>query len=98
MESAAPPAFCYRCPVIERSQRMFRKSAKVPAPRIGAPKETTSLALCFAIALAWSILLALLSFTSRWQDHVEAKGFDELTIITAPKASKFPITIVGIDE
>jgi adenylate cyclase len=77
---------------------LFRKTTNAHAPRIGAPKETTSLALCIVIALAWSVVLALLSFTARWQDHVEARGFDELTFVTAPSASKFPITIVGIDE
>jgi adenylate cyclase len=39
-----------------------------------------------------------LSLTARWQDYLEARGFDELTNLAAPRQSKFPITIVGIDE
>jgi adenylate cyclase len=76
---------------------MFRKPANAKPPRIGAPKETTSLALCVAVALAWSVVLALLSFSARWQD-LEGRGFDELTSVTAPRQSRFPVTIVGIDE
>ena len=51
------------------------------------------LAIAFAVALAF----VAAPFTVPW--HVlELKGFDTLTRATAPNASRFPITIVAIDE
>jgi len=38
-----------------------------------------------------------LALTRPWHG-LELKGFDQLTVATAPRASRLPITIVGIDE
>lgn len=50
-----------------------------------------------AIALATLTLFALLSAWDGWR-LIEAKGFDLLTVASAPGRSALPITIVGIDE
>ena len=46
--------------------------------------------------VAWALLF-LASFSSQWQ-LLENKGFDLLSVYTAPMQSTLPITIVGIDE
>jgi adenylate cyclase len=74
------------------------KTAGKPARSVGSPpRETTSLALAIGIAVAWCVGLGLLSTTAQW-GQIEARGFDQLTIVAAPNRSTFPITIVGIDE
>lgn len=50
-----------------------------------------------AAALAVAATYALAAFTAPW-GLVERKGFDALTRHTAPGASRFPITVVAIDE
>lgn len=49
------------------------------------------------LAVAVWILLSLASLNSQWQS-LEHKGFDLLSVYTAPMQSTLPITIVGIDE
>ncbi len=49
------------------------------------------------LASAIGLSLAALSFSASWQ-LLERKGFDLLSVVTAPRASTLPITIVGIDE
>lgn len=44
-----------------------------------------------------AVAFAALATTEGWRT-VELKGFDALTVATAPNASRFPITIIGIDE
>lgn len=51
----------------------------------------------FGVALLLAVLGGLLSLTRFWQE-VEARGYDLLTVLTAPDKSALPITIVGIDE
>src|SRR5258708_28404754 len=50
-----------------------------------------------AIAACVFVALAGLTFTQPWED-IELKGFDSLSVATAPGKSALPITIVGIDE
>ncbi|HEX4779702.1 MAG TPA: CHASE2 domain-containing protein, partial [Usitatibacter sp.] len=50
-----------------------------------------------AIAAGTALIFAALAFFPPWQ-HLELKGFDALTLATAPEQSVLPITIVGIDE
>jgi adenylate cyclase len=50
-----------------------------------------------ALALVVWLCVILIGLTRVWQD-VELKIFDRLTVLTAPKQSVLPITIVGIDE
>ena len=50
-----------------------------------------------AIAAGVFALLAGVSLTEPW-DRLERRGFDALTVATAPGRSALPITIVGIDE
>jgi len=75
-----------------RTQRATSTN-KPTSPR----QENIGLTLAIGIGLAWCLLLGLLSATPQWE-QLEVKGFDELTIYTAPNQSSFPITIVGIDE
>ena len=49
------------------------------------------------LAIAVWALLALAGLSSQWQ-ALEHKGFDLLSVYTAPMQSTLPITIVGIDE
>ena len=49
------------------------------------------------IAVAIAAACMLLGMSDPWR-RLELKGFDALTVATAPNASRFPITIVGIDE
>ena len=42
-------------------------------------------------------LFGALGFTEAWR-RVELKGFDALTLATAPGRSQLPITLIGIDE
>jgi adenylate cyclase len=50
-----------------------------------------------AAALAVAAAFVLASFAPPWH-LLELKGYDLLTRHTAPNASRFPITVVGIDE
>jgi adenylate cyclase len=50
-----------------------------------------------AISVATLALLALVSASDPWR-RLELKGFDLLTVASAPGRSALPITIVGIDE
>ena len=50
----------------------------------------------FSVLLAWVLGCGLL-FVPAWQ-AMELKAFDLLSVITAPRKSSLPITIVGIDE
>ena len=52
-------------------------------------------ALTLTLALGWA--LWALAATRTWQD-VEIKGFDWLTIASAPGRSELPIVLVGIDD
>jgi adenylate cyclase len=71
---------------------------KPAASGLDAPRDdSVSHRLALGIALVWCVLLGALTFSARWQ-QIEDRGFDELTVITAPKRSEFPITIVGVDE
>jgi len=58
-------------------------------------KQIISLAT-FSVLLAWLLCSGLL-FVPAWQ-AMELKAFDLLSVITAPRKSSLPITIVGIDE
>jgi len=49
------------------------------------------------MALAIWALLSLTGLSSQWQ-LLEYKGFDLLSVYTAPMRSTLPITIIGIDE
>ena len=49
------------------------------------------------LAVAVFALYALLSLTGAWE-QLERRGFDTLTVASAPNRSTLPITIVGIDE
>src|SRR6266704_3116695 len=62
-------------------------------------ERTTELPLRALAAIAGAILALLvgLSLTQPWE-ALELKGFDALSVATAPNQSKVPITIVGIDE
>lgn len=53
--------------------------------------------LLATIAACIAALFAAIGFTASWQ-QLELKGFDLLTLATAPEHSSLPITIVGIDE
>jgi adenylate cyclase len=53
--------------------------------------------LLAAIAVCIAALFAAIGFTASWK-QLELKGFDLLTLATAPGHSSLPITIVGIDE
>ena len=53
--------------------------------------------LAAILAVAVALVFASLAFFPPWQ-QVERKGFDVLTLATAPGQSQLPITIVGIDE
>jgi adenylate cyclase len=50
-----------------------------------------------AIAAGVAVIFGALTFVPLWST-IELKGFDALTVITAPLRSSLPITIVGIDE
>ena len=50
-----------------------------------------------AAALAVAAVFALAAFTPPWA-LLERKGFDALTRFTVPGVSRFPITVVAIDE
>ncbi len=64
---------------------MFERASALPAK------------VLLAIALAVALVFVAAPFTIPW--HVlELKGFDALTRATAPGATRFPITIVAIDE
>ena len=50
----------------------------------------------------WPVLLATivglaLAFSDAWR-AIELKGYDLITVLTAPNAAPLPITLVGIDE
>lgn len=49
------------------------------------------------MALLLSVVMAMLSHARGWQD-LELKGFDLLTSSTAPRQSRLPIVLVGIDD
>jgi adenylate cyclase len=49
------------------------------------------------LAVAVFALFALLSLTEAWE-QLERRGFDTLSVASAPNRSTLPITIVGIDE
>ncbi|MBZ0106989.1 MAG: adenylate/guanylate cyclase domain-containing protein [Sulfuricella denitrificans] len=49
------------------------------------------------LSLVTFVLLALAGLSSQWQ-LLEKKGFDLLSVHTAPMQSTLPITIIGIDE
>lgn len=53
--------------------------------------------LLAAVAGAVAVVFVALGLSETWR-NVELKGFDALTVATAPNASNFPITVVGIDE
>jgi adenylate cyclase len=50
-----------------------------------------------AAAVAVAAVFVALGYAGPWR-QLELKGFDALTVATAPNASSFPITVVGIDE
>jgi adenylate cyclase len=50
-----------------------------------------------AAAAAVAAVFIALGYAGPWR-QLELKGFDALTVATAPNASAFPITVVGIDE
>ena len=60
-------------------------------------RSAASPKLLAAIAACIAALFGALGFTGYWK-HFELKGFDVLTLATAPEQSSLPITIVGIDE
>ena len=62
-------------------------------------ERTTELPAQVLAAIALSVFSALagLSLTETWR-QVELRGFDALSVATAPGKSSLPITIVGIDE
>lgn len=49
------------------------------------------------VACAIALAFVALGLSDPWR-RLELKGFDALTVATAPRASTFPITVVGIDE
>ena len=49
------------------------------------------------LAVAVFAFYALLTLTEAWE-QIERRGFDTLTVASAPGRSTLPITIVGIDE
>lgn len=51
----------------------------------------------FGVALLLAVLGGLLPLSRFWQE-AEARGYDLLTVLTAPEKSALPITIIGIDE
>jgi adenylate cyclase len=53
--------------------------------------------LLAAIAAGIAVIFGALGFIPLWH-QLELKGFDALTLSTAPHQSSLPITIVGIDE
>ena len=65
-----------------------------------APVSSTSRPLLFR-ALGWAVALACalwgLAETRFWQD-IELKGFDVLSVYSAPGRSELPIVLVGIDD
>ena len=65
--------------------RMLEREAALP-PRLAA-----------ILAVAVALFFGAAAFFPPWQ-HLERKGFDVLTVATAPGQSQLPITIVGIDE
>ncbi|HEX7559111.1 MAG TPA: CHASE2 domain-containing protein, partial [Usitatibacter sp.] len=50
-----------------------------------------------AIAAGIAVIFGALGYITLWST-IELKGFDALTVLTAPQRSSLPITIVGIDE
>jgi adenylate cyclase len=64
---------------------MLEREAALP-PRLAA-----------ILAVAVALFFGAAAFFPPWQ-HLERKGFDVLTVATAPGQSQLPITIVGIDE
>ncbi|TXH28963.1 MAG: adenylate/guanylate cyclase domain-containing protein [Burkholderiaceae bacterium] len=50
-----------------------------------------------ALAMALACVLWALAATRTWQD-IELKGFDRLSIASAPGRSELPIVLVGIDD
>ena len=49
------------------------------------------------LAVVAGLISVLISITPQWQT-IERKGYDLLTVLTAPGAADLPIVIVGIDE
>jgi adenylate cyclase len=66
-------------------------------PTVGPHNSVASLKLCLSIALVWAVIGVTISMLTPWQ-MIELRVFDRLTVATAEHASKFPITVVGIDE
>lgn len=64
--------------------------------KIELPNRQTFKLATFSVLLAWALCCGLL-FVPAWQ-AMELKVFDLLSVITAPKKSSLPITIIGIDE
>lgn len=64
---------------------------------MGERDAVLSLRLAATIAAVLALVFGSLAFLAPWQ-LVERKGFDLLTLATAPGQSQLPITIVGIDE
>lgn len=62
-----------------------------------AERDRLPVRLRHALATVIAAALIALGLTLPWQD-LEIKGFDTLSVLTAPNASSFPITLVGIDE
>ena len=66
---------------------------------MSAPATDTALSTRVAAiaAAAVAALFVALGAAGPWQ-ALELKGFDALTVATSPNESRFPITIIGIDE
>lgn len=64
--------------------------------KIELPNRQTFKLATFSVLLAWVLCCGLL-FVPAWQ-AMELKAFDLLSVVTAPKKSSLPITIIGIDE
>lgn len=60
------------------------------------PSQKRLLSLTLLLVTVWATFLGL-GFTKLWQ-KVEFKEFDLLTVMTAPRKSSLPITIIAIDE
>jgi adenylate cyclase len=61
------------------------------------PNAQSNTRLLAALAAAVAMAVSLLSTTSPWR-QLELKGFDALSVASAPGQSTLPITIVAIDE
>ena len=64
---------------------------------MSAADHTFSAKLGAAVAAVVAVVFIALGATSPWQ-MLELKGFDALTVATAPNTSNLPIVVVGIDE